>query len=67
MKVVLATHESTKPKYESVPFQNSFKIGWDIISVSELGDIQEPEETGRTLKKMHYKSSLLCKYHTVPY
>ena len=48
MKVVLATHNQGKIR----EFQKILsEIGWDIISVSELGDIQEPEETGRTFEE----------------
>ena len=48
MKVVLATHNQGKIR----EFQKILsEIGWDIVSVSELGDIQEPEETGRTFEE----------------
>lgn len=45
MKIVLATHNKGKIR----EFKEALaEIGWDAVSISEIADIPDPEETGTT-------------------
>ena len=48
MKVILATHNQGKIR----EFQKRFsEIGWEVIPISDIADIPEPEETGTTFRE----------------
>ncbi len=48
MKIVLATHNKGKIR----EFQKAFsEIGWEAVPISEVADIEEPEETGSTFEE----------------
>ncbi len=48
MKIVLATHNKGKIR----EFQKAFsEIGWEAVPISEVADVEEPEETGSTFEE----------------
>lgn len=48
MKVILATRNQGKIR----EFQKRFsEIGWEVIPISDIADIPEPEETGTTFRE----------------
>ncbi len=48
MKIVLATHNKGKIR----EFQKVFsEIGWEAVPISEVADVEEPEETGSTFEE----------------
>ncbi len=61
MQVILATHNKGKIR----EFQKCFsEIGWKAVPISEVADIQEPEETGKTfeenaLQKARYYAEMI--------
>ena len=57
MKVILATHNQGKIR----EFQKRFsEIGWEVIPISDIADIPEPEETGTTFRENALQKALLC-------
>ena len=61
MKIVLATHNKGKIR----EFQKCFsEIGWEAVPISDIQDIEEPEETGKSFKenallKAHYYTKVI--------
>lgn len=61
MRIVLATHNKGKIRELQKCFS---EIGWEAVPISEIQDIEEPEETGKTFKenallKAHYYSKII--------